>query len=63
MLCFSQLHDILQPSSAEGLDDVYLVTDLMDTDLGQLLSSGQQLGTHTLTMAMYQTMCLFLVPC
>lgn len=34
--CVLQLHDILSPTSRAAFSDVYIVTDIMDTDLGQV---------------------------
>jgi len=45
-----QLHDILRPTSSRtSFDDVYLVTDLMDTDLGQVPPSHAMLYVWWLT--------------
>lgn len=53
-----KLHDILRPTGSRAtFDDIYIVTDLMDTDLGQLLASGQQLGEAHIQFFIYQVLC------
>lgn len=37
------LEDVFKPMSYDNLDDVYIVNDLMDTDLHQIINSAQQL--------------------
>jgi hypothetical protein len=37
------LEDVLKPLSYDDLDDIYIVNDLMDTDLHQIINSPQPL--------------------
>jgi len=46
--------DILKPSSIEHFDDVYLVSELMDTDLHQIISSPQPLSDDHSQYFLYQ---------
>ncbi|CAG9571175.1 putative mitogen-activated protein kinase 7 [Leishmania major strain Friedlin] len=43
-------------SSSAAFDDIYLVTDLMDTDLGALLRSSQEIAMDQLRFIAYQLM-------
>ena len=36
--------DILPPSSLDDFEDVYIVSDLMETDLGSIIKSEQELS-------------------
>jgi len=46
--------DIIPPSSWEKFDDVYLVTDLMSTDLHQIINSQQPLSDDHVQYFVYQ---------
>ena len=49
-----QIRDILPPPSRTKYDDVYIVTELMDTDLQQIIQSNQKLSDDHLQYFMYQ---------
>jgi len=51
-----QVTDILPPLSREHLEDVYIATELMDTDLAQVISGGHELDPEQLQYIMYQVM-------
>ena len=46
--------DILRPPSFEEFEDVYIVTELMDSDLHQIIQSGQQLSPGHIRYFLYQ---------
>jgi len=46
--------DILKPASKEAFEDVYLVNELMDTDLHQIISSPQPLSDDHTQYFLYQ---------
>lgn len=48
------LNDILKPPSKDKLNDVYLVYELMDTDLHQIIRSSQQLTDDHYQYFVYQ---------
>jgi len=48
--------DILPPLSRGHLEDVYIATELMDTDLAQVISGGHELDPEQLQYIMYQVM-------
>ena len=54
------LKDIIRPPQRENFNDVYIVYELMDTDLHQIIRSSQQLtddhcrvGTTTVSFSIY----------
>lgn len=49
-----RLVEILRPRTYEQFDDVYLVTELMDTDLGQIIKSSQPLSNEHVQYFIYQ---------
>lgn len=46
--------DILRPASRDKFNDVYLVYELMDTDLHQIIRSPQQLTNEHFQYFVYQ---------
>lgn len=48
------LRDMLKPETFETFDDVYLVTELLDTDLHQIISSPQPLSLDHIQYFVYQ---------
>lgn len=48
------LQDILRPPSLDTFDDVYIVSELMDTDLHQIISSPQPLTDDHCQYFLYQ---------
>lgn len=46
--------DILRPRTYEQFDDVYIATELMDTDLGQIIKSSQPLSDEHVQYFIYQ---------
>jgi len=46
--------DIIRPQSYDAFDDVYIVTDLMDTDLSQIIRSSQTLTDEHVQYFIYQ---------
>eukprot|EP01027_Heterolobosea_sp_BB2_P011068 GEZU01016142.1.p1 GENE.GEZU01016142.1~~GEZU01016142.1.p1 ORF type:complete len:164 (+),score=16.63 GEZU01016142.1:30-521(+) len=48
------LRDIIKPPSYEEFKDIYIVTDLMDTDLHQIVKSDQPLTDQHVQYFMYQ---------
>ncbi|KJE91444.1 extracellular signal-regulated protein kinase [Capsaspora owczarzaki ATCC 30864] len=48
------IEDMLQPTSYEQFDDVYLVSELLDTDLHQIIGSPQQLTDDHCQYFLYQ---------
>eukprot|EP00128_Syssomonas_multiformis_P009815 Colp12_sorted_trinity150504_noHs@3136 len=48
------IEDILQPPSYHGFEDVYIVSDLMDTDLHQIIGSPQPLTDDHCQYFVYQ---------
>lgn len=51
-----QIRDIMRPPSKDDFKDVYLVTDLMDTDLSQIIASDQPLSDEHFQYFLYQTL-------
>jgi len=51
------LKDILNPLPKKSFNDVYLVTELMDTDLHQIIASDQIISDDHVQYFMYQIMC------
>mmetsp|Transcript_24108 Transcript_24108/g.52601 ORF Transcript_24108/g.52601 Transcript_24108/m.52601 type:complete len:460 (+) Transcript_24108:190-1569(+) len=49
-----RIKDILRPTSADRFDDVYLVSELMDTDLHQIIASPQPLTDDHCQYFLYQ---------
>ena len=49
-----RIKDILRPASVEQFDDVYIVSELMDTDLHQIISSPQPLTDDHCQYFLYQ---------
>ena len=45
---------ILKPKSREGFNEIYVVTDLMETDLGVIIKSGQSLSDDHVQFFLYQ---------
>ena len=50
----SPAQDILRPPSIDRFDDVYIVSELMDTDLHQIISSPQPLTDDHCQYFLYQ---------
>jgi serine/threonine protein kinase len=48
------LLDIMKPNSYEEFDDVYIITELMNTDLHQIITSSQQLTDDHTQYFLYQ---------
>jgi len=48
------VRDVLPPSSLDSFDDVYIVLDLMDTDLHQIIRSKQALSDDHVQYFLYQ---------
>ena len=46
--------DIIRPQSYDAFDDVYIVSDLMDTDLSQIIRSSQTLTDEHVQYFIYQ---------
>eukprot|EP00727_Mastigamoeba_balamuthi_P012338 m51a1_g7727 putative mitogen-activated protein kinase (411) ;mRNA; f:154916-157005 len=46
--------DIIRPRAYEDFDDVYIVSELMDSDLHQIIKSGQQLTDEHVQYFLYQ---------
>ena len=46
--------EILRPRTYEQFEDVYIVTELMDTDLGQIIKSSQPLSDEHVQYFIYQ---------
>lgn len=51
------LRDILVPPSISDYKDVYIVSELMESDLHKIIYSGQQISTEHVAYFMYQTLC------
>ncbi len=49
--------DILPPVDVAAFEDVYVVSELMDTDLHQIIQTGQQLTRDHVQYFMYQILC------
>ena len=49
-----RIRDILQPASPRQFDDVYIVSELMDTDLHQIITSPQPLTDDHCQYFLYQ---------
>ena len=49
-----RIKDILRPASLDRFDDVYIVSELMDTDLHQIISSPQPLTDDHCQYFLYQ---------
>ena len=49
-----ELVDIIRPKSYDAFDDVYMVSDLMDTDLSQIIRSSQTLTDEHVQYFIYQ---------
>jgi len=49
-----ELVDIIRPQNYDAFDDVYIVTDLMDTDLSQIIRSSQTLTDEHVQYFIYQ---------
>lgn len=49
--------DIFKPPSREEFEDLYIVTELMDTDLQSIIESGQQLSDQHIQYFIYQMLC------
>jgi serine/threonine protein kinase len=49
-----RIRDILRPLSLSAFDDIYIVTELMDTDLHQIISSPQPLTDDHTQYFLYQ---------
>ena len=56
------LKELLLPSGKD-FKDLYLVQDLMDTDLHQIIRSSQALSNEHLQYFIYQVMCAQHAPC
>lgn len=50
------LLDIVLPTDKHDYDDIYIVTDLMETDLHRVIYSKQQLTDEHIQYFMYQTL-------
>ena len=50
------LLDIMKPTSRDNFDDVYLVSELMDTDLHQVIRSPQKLSDDHIQYFVYQVL-------
>jgi serine/threonine protein kinase len=48
------LEKVLRPRSLREFEDVYLITELMDTDLYQIIKSPQDLGDDHVQYFLYQ---------
>lgn len=51
--------DILVPPSPEEFEDVYIVSDLMETDLHRIINSKQELTPDHVQYFLYQVRGLF----
>jgi serine/threonine protein kinase len=49
--------DILPPVNMSVFEDVYVVSELMDTDLHQIIQTGQPLSQDHVQYFMYQILC------
>ena len=49
-----RIRDILRPASLDKFEDVYIVSELMDTDLHQIISSPQPLTDDHCQYFVYQ---------
>lgn len=49
-----ELVDIIRPKNYDAFDDVYIVSDLMDTDLSQIIRSSQALTDEHVQYFVYQ---------
>ncbi len=49
--------DILPPVNMSVFEDVYVVSELMDTDLHQIIQTGQHLSQDHVQYFMYQILC------
>ena len=49
-----RLTDMIQPPDGESLEDVYMVQDLMDTDLRKIIYSKNQLTDEHIQFFIYQ---------
>jgi serine/threonine protein kinase len=49
--------DILPPVNMSVFEDVYVVSELMDTDLHQIIQTGQELTQDHVQYFMYQILC------
>lgn len=45
---------ILKPKSLESMNELYVITDLMETDLAQIIKSQQNLGDEHVQFFLYQ---------
>ncbi|CAK85439.1 unnamed protein product (macronuclear) [Paramecium tetraurelia] len=50
------LFDILKPESRTGYNDIYIITELMETDLHRVIYSRQELTDEHIQYFMYQTL-------
>lgn len=51
-----QVYDIMRPNSYESFDDIYIVSELMNTDLHQIVVSPQHLSEEHVQYFLYQTL-------
>ncbi|KRX09319.1 Protein kinase-like domain [Pseudocohnilembus persalinus] len=49
-----KLHDVLQPENRTGYEDIYIVTELMETDLHRVIYSRQELTDEHVQYFLYQ---------
>jgi hypothetical protein len=56
------IRDITRPPKKEAFNDVYIVYELMDTDLHQIIRSDQALNDDH-CQVWHQEQCLGLIPC
>ncbi|CAN0273318.1 unnamed protein product, partial [Phaeothamnion confervicola] len=55
--CIIKVVDILPPASVAEFDDVYIVSELMDTDLHRVIYSSQRLTDQHVKYFLYQLLC------
>ena len=56
------IRDIIRPPKKEAFNDVYIVYELMDTDLHQIIRSDQKLNDDHCQVS-HQEQCFGLIPC
>lgn len=53
------IRDIMPPSSLTDFEDLYVVSELMDTDLHQIIRSAQALTDEHFQFFIYQVRCSY----
>lgn len=51
-----QISNILLPENRPGFDEIYVITELMETDLAQIIKSPQQLSDEHVQFFIYQVL-------